>query len=253
MRVEFLLRQKSRRDPVTRKDRYAFKCTEQGGSELIETFRGSGQRCFIACTVDLLATRVDIERLNAVCFFRYLDSAILFYQMVGRGTHIHQDTAKYKFWLYDYTGVARLFGTDFITAVRYELLTTCQRSGFCPCHSAHESVSGAFRLALEQAQRVGTPRKRPHPQPLAPGLVGRRCLLDLPNRDPTPGRTLDRGDPHQDQPGRDCALGGSNPAAQDRLFIPHGLRRVRHHHGETDGDQSGLRQRSAAMHWTRSF
>ena len=70
----------------TPKDRYAFKCTEQGGSELIETFRGSGQRCFIACTVDLLATGVDIERLNAVCFFRYLDSAILFYQMVGRST-----------------------------------------------------------------------------------------------------------------------------------------------------------------------
>ncbi|MFB1493041.1 MULTISPECIES: helicase-related protein [unclassified Thiocapsa] len=96
----------------TPKDRYAIKCTEQGGSELIETFRGSGQRCFIACTVDLLATGVDIKRLNAVCFFRYLDSAILFNQMVGRGTRIHKNTAKYKFWLYDYTGVTSLFGTD---------------------------------------------------------------------------------------------------------------------------------------------
>jgi type I restriction enzyme R subunit len=35
--------------------------------------------------------------------------------MVGRGTRIHEETAKYKFWLYDYTGVTDLFGTEFIT------------------------------------------------------------------------------------------------------------------------------------------
>ena len=101
---------------VTPKDHYAFKCTAEGGSELIEQMRGSGERCFIACTVDLLATGVDIERLNAVVFFRHLESSILFYQMVGRGTRIHEETQKYKFWLYDYTGVTDLFGTDFITA-----------------------------------------------------------------------------------------------------------------------------------------
>ena len=101
---------------LTPKDHYAFKCTAEGGAELIEPMRGSGERCFIACTVDLLATGVDIERLNAVVFFRYLESSILFYQMVGRGTRIHEETQKYKFWLYDYTGVTDLFGTDFITA-----------------------------------------------------------------------------------------------------------------------------------------
>lgn len=100
----------------TPKDHYAFKCTAEGGADLIEPMRGSGERCFIACTVDLLATGVDIERLNAVVFFRYLESSILFYQMVGRGTRIHEETQKYKFWLYDYTGVTDLFGTDFITA-----------------------------------------------------------------------------------------------------------------------------------------
>jgi type I restriction enzyme, R subunit len=97
------------------KDHYAFKCTESGGSDLIEIMRGSGERCFVACTVDLLATGVDIERLNAVVFFRYLKSSITFYQMVGRGTRIDERTEKYKFWLYDYTGVTDLFGTDFIT------------------------------------------------------------------------------------------------------------------------------------------
>ncbi|KFB75699.1 MAG: DEAD/DEAH box helicase family protein [Candidatus Accumulibacter phosphatis] len=98
-----------------RKDDYAFKCTASGGADKIEVMRGSGERSFIACTVDLLEAGVDIERLNAVVFFRYLQSAIKFYQMVGRGTRIHEETQKYKFWLYDYTGVTDLFGVDFIT------------------------------------------------------------------------------------------------------------------------------------------
>jgi len=102
----------------TPKDHYAFKCMggPNNGADMVEPMRGSGQRAFIACTVDLLEAGVDIERLNAVVFFRYLQSSIKFYQMVGRGTRIHEETQKYKFWLYDYTDVTRLFGTDFITA-----------------------------------------------------------------------------------------------------------------------------------------
>jgi len=101
----------------TPKDDYAFKCMggTNNGSDMIVPMRGSGERAFIACTVDLLEAGVDIERLNAVVFFRYLLSPIKFYQMVGRGTRIHEETQKYKFWLYDYTGVTDLFGTDFIT------------------------------------------------------------------------------------------------------------------------------------------
>lgn len=101
----------------TPKDHYAFKCMggPNNGSDMIEPMRGSGERAFVACTVDLLEAGVDIERLNAVVFFRYLQSPIKFYQMVGRGTRIHEETHKYKFWLYDYTDVTQLFGTDFIT------------------------------------------------------------------------------------------------------------------------------------------
>lgn len=99
------------------KDHYAFKCMggANNGADMIEPMRGSGERAFIACTVDLLEAGVDIERLNAVVFFRYLQSPIKFYQMVGRGARIHEETQKYKFWLYDYTDVTQLFGTDFIT------------------------------------------------------------------------------------------------------------------------------------------
>jgi type I restriction enzyme R subunit len=101
-----------------RKDDYAFKCMggPNNGADKIKVMRGSGERAFIACTVDLLEAGVDIERLNAVVFFRYLQSSIKFYQMVGRGTRIDEATQKYKFWLYDYTGVTDLFGTEFITA-----------------------------------------------------------------------------------------------------------------------------------------
>lgn len=101
----------------TPKEHYAFKCMggANNGADMIEPMRGSANRAFIACTVDLLEAGVDIERLNAVVFFRYLQSPIKFYQMVGRGTRIHEETGKYKFWLYDYTDVTSLFGTDFIT------------------------------------------------------------------------------------------------------------------------------------------
>ena len=98
-----------------RKSDYAFKCTAAGGAEKIDVMRGSRQRAFIACTVDLLEAGVDIEWLNAVIFFRYVQSPIKFYQMLGRGTRIHEASEKYKFWLYDYTGVTDLFGADFIT------------------------------------------------------------------------------------------------------------------------------------------
>jgi len=101
----------------TPKDHYAFKCMggTNNGADMIEPLRGSSERAFVACTVDLLEAGVDIERLNAVVFFRYLQSSIKFYQMVGRGTRIHEETQKYKFWLYDYTDVTLLFGTDFIS------------------------------------------------------------------------------------------------------------------------------------------
>ena len=99
------------------KDLYAFKCMggPNNGADIIEPMRGSGERAFIACTVDLLEAGVDIERLKRRCFLPLPNPSIKFYQMVGRGTRIHEETQKYKFWLYDYTGVTDLFGTDFIT------------------------------------------------------------------------------------------------------------------------------------------
>jgi type I restriction enzyme R subunit len=99
---------------------YAFKCTiraDDPGGKLAE-LKGSRRSHFIAATVDLQSTGVDIEWLQNVVFFRYLGSAIMFYQMVGRGTRIHIASGKLMFRIYDYTNATRLFGEPFITRAR---------------------------------------------------------------------------------------------------------------------------------------
>ena len=92
---------------------YAFKCTAAGsGSDFLPDFRGSRTHHFIATTVDLLTTGVDVPSVNNIVFFRYLNSPIAFYQMVGRGTRIDTTTGKLMFRVYDYTDATRLFGED---------------------------------------------------------------------------------------------------------------------------------------------
>jgi len=95
---------------------YAFKCTAKSdadATDLITKLRKSPRTHFIATTVDLLSTGVDIPRLQNIVFFRYLKSPITFYQMVGRGTRLDVETGKTSFRIYDYTNVTRLFGADF--------------------------------------------------------------------------------------------------------------------------------------------
>ena len=149
----------------------------------------------------LLEAGVDIERLNSVVFFRYLQSAIKFYQMVGRGTRIHEETQKYKFWLYDYTDATRLFGTDFITppprpggggdkggsggggggdVVEFAILEEQPQAGFhqrlehAPqlLRRAVHLIDGSIHLGLYLLQAV----RADH---LADGLLGLEELVDI--------------------------------------------------------------------------
>ena len=95
---------------------YAFKCTaEAGGSRLIPLFKDAPRSHFIATTVDLLSTGVDVPAIRNIVFNRYLRSPILFYQMVGRGTRLDPASDKLMFRIYDYTDASRLFGHDFIS------------------------------------------------------------------------------------------------------------------------------------------
>ena len=87
---------------------FAFVCTGEEGSELLQLFKANSARAFIACTVDLISTGVDVPRLQNVAFFRYLKSPILFHQMLGRGTRIDPASGKLHFTVYDYTNASRL-------------------------------------------------------------------------------------------------------------------------------------------------
>ncbi len=99
------------------REHYAFKCTaKSSGNDMLPDFRGSGVSYFIATTVELLTTGVDVERVRNIAFFRYLQSPISFYQMVGRGTRIYAPDNKLMFRVYDYTDATRLFGAEFVTA-----------------------------------------------------------------------------------------------------------------------------------------
>jgi type I restriction enzyme R subunit len=99
-----------------RAEPYAFKCTAASeGNRMIEDLRGTSSAWFVATTVDLLSTGVDVPCVRNIVFFRYLESSIVFHQMVGRGTRIDEASGKLMFRLYDYTNLIRLFGTAFIT------------------------------------------------------------------------------------------------------------------------------------------
>ncbi len=98
-----------------RLDPYAFKCTAAAsGNDQLPDLRGSSRSHFIATTVDLLSTGVDVPCVQNIVFFKYLKSPISFHQMVGRGTRIDLPTGKLMFRVYDYTDATRLFGEDFV-------------------------------------------------------------------------------------------------------------------------------------------
>jgi len=98
---------------------YAFKCTASvGGSQYIADLRGSERSHFIATTVDLITTGVDVPILRNVVFFKYVRSPIAFQQMMGRGSRIHLPTNKLMFRVYDYTNATRLLGKDFMVKLK---------------------------------------------------------------------------------------------------------------------------------------
>jgi len=100
----------------TRAEPYAFKCTAaSGGNEYLADLRGASRHHFIATTVELLTTGVDVPCVRNIVFFKYVRSPLSFYQMVGRGTRLDPASEKLMFRVYDYTDATRLFGKDFTT------------------------------------------------------------------------------------------------------------------------------------------
>ncbi|QDV34095.1 DEAD/DEAH box helicase family protein [Tautonia plasticadhaerens] len=104
------------REGRARADPYAFKCTAaSGGADYLADLKGAARHHFIATTVDLLTTGVDVPPVRNIVFFKYVRSPIAFHQMVGRGTRIDIPSGKLMFRVYDYTNATRLFGAEFLT------------------------------------------------------------------------------------------------------------------------------------------
>lgn len=91
---------------------YAFKCTAAGGKDHLSDLRAAATHHFVAATVDLLTTGVDVPRVANIVFFKYVKSPIAFHQMVGRGTRLDPASGKLMFRVYDYTNATRLFSED---------------------------------------------------------------------------------------------------------------------------------------------
>jgi type I restriction enzyme, R subunit len=95
---------------------FAFKCTaKSGGADHVADLKGSASSHFIACTVDLLSTGVDVPCLRNIVFLQYVRSPIVFSQMLGRGTRIDPDTGKLMFRVFDYTEATSLIGAEYKT------------------------------------------------------------------------------------------------------------------------------------------
>jgi len=94
---------------------YAFKCMSSvNGQSLIPSFRDRKRSHIVATTKDLLTTGVNVPCVRNIVFFRYVQSPILFHQMIGRGTRIDEETGKLMFRIFDYTGATTLFGAKLI-------------------------------------------------------------------------------------------------------------------------------------------
>lgn len=137
-----------------RAEPYAFKCTASvGGSQFLADLRGASRSHFIATTVELLTTGVDVPRVRNIVFFKYVRSPIAFYQMIGRGTRLYPPDGKLMFRVYDYTNATRLFGEDFITRLRPRQAQTTWRDKEPPAPREPAVLVHGFEVHVTDAGR----------------------------------------------------------------------------------------------------
>lgn len=95
---------------------YAFKCTAAvDGNQQLPDLRNATRHHFVATTVELLTTGVDVPCVGNIVFFKYVRSPISLTQMIGRGTRIHEETGKLMFTVHDYTDATSLLGESLET------------------------------------------------------------------------------------------------------------------------------------------
>nr|MBF6592128.1 restriction endonuclease subunit R [Ktedonobacterales bacterium] len=133
---------------------YAFKCTAaSGGSDYLADLRAASRSHFIATTVDLLTTGVDVPTIRNIVFFKYVRSPISFYQMVGRGTRLDPASNKLMFRVYDYTNATRLFGEHFLTRLKARERAEGDERDLLPDEPEHAIQAEGFEVRVTSAGR----------------------------------------------------------------------------------------------------
>ena len=167
-------------------DPYAFKCTAavQGPDPLPE-LRGAARHHFVATTVELLTTGVDVPAVRNIVFFRYVRSPIAFYQMIGRGTRLDPASGKLMFRVFDYTAATRLFGEAFRTRATTERTEPSEPPSGEPAErritvqGIDVRVSDAGKAILTTVDGVTVPISlEEYEERLAVGLLARAPSLD---------------------------------------------------------------------------
>jgi len=92
-------------------DNYAVRVVaeEQDSHENIKKMRDSEKHFpVIATTVDLLSTGIDIPPVKNIVFLQYINSKVVFHQIIGRGSRIDEPSKKFTFRIIDFTNATRL-------------------------------------------------------------------------------------------------------------------------------------------------
>jgi len=175
-------------------------CDDNYAQSLIAEFKRPDQPPFIAVSVDMLDTGIDVPEIVNLVYFKKVRSKTKFWQMLGRGTRLceglecvdGQDgayTDKRRFYIFDYLGNFEYFRTDrrgiegsetesltqgiFIKRVRLiHLLQSAQHMDYHPwreelVHAVWSQIKAlnldltSVRLQLEHVERYGN-RERFH-------------------------------------------------------------------------------------------
>ncbi len=89
-------------------------CEDDYAQDLIKQFKIPTKEPYIAVSVDMLDTGIDVKEIVNLVFFKRVRSKIKFWQMIGRGTRIRPDLfgiGKHKkfFYIFDYLGNFEFF------------------------------------------------------------------------------------------------------------------------------------------------
>lgn len=101
--------------PKFKIDNYAVRVVaeEHDSHESIKKMRDSEANFpVIATTVDLLSTGVDIPPIKNIVFLQYINSKVVFHQIIGRGSRVDLASKKFSFRIIDFTNATRLLDPD---------------------------------------------------------------------------------------------------------------------------------------------